>query len=45
MNGKSKQYSHVQEWQKIGSGMLSGAGFYLSPCKDGGAQFFLGTHF
>lgn len=33
MNGKSKQCSRVQEWQKIGSGMLSGAGFYLSPCK------------
>lgn len=26
MNGKSKQYSHVQEWQKIGSGMQSAAG-------------------
>lgn len=26
MNGKSKNYSHVQEWQKRGSGTLSAAG-------------------
>lgn len=26
MNGKSKHYSHIQEWQKRGSGTLSAAG-------------------